>query len=231
MKPNAGNALWFILIAIFLLAALTMLITRTSQQTEETGESERSTIRASELLRDTQGIKNAVDALLLRGCSESELSFWTDENADGLETNLDCGYNAQAPVDKSCHVYDPKGGGAKIPHPNDYCVRVSAIQDVGTASHDLFYTSSYESNSATVQGLSEETCAAINHIMKNGLDITALPEASLSDNAFTGNMSAGVIWGDGGAEVDMAGIKTGCITDTDCNGSACLAFYSVILPR
>ena len=44
MKNESGNALWFILIAIALLAALTVVVTRSSDTVEQSGDVERQRI-------------------------------------------------------------------------------------------------------------------------------------------------------------------------------------------
>lgn len=100
---QSGNALFFILIAIFLLGGLTVLLSRTGSQSEDTGSSEQAMIAATRILRETSGIKNAVHQMLSRGCSESNFSFETP----GLPRYA----NTSAPADKSCHLFEPQGGG------------------------------------------------------------------------------------------------------------------------
>lgn len=112
-KNIEGNAFFLILIGIFLLGGLTVLITRTGGQTEETGSSERLSLAASEITKYAGGLKSAVDSLRLRGCSETQISFWTDTNNDGVENSSDTYYNANAPTDRSCHVFSTAGAGMK----------------------------------------------------------------------------------------------------------------------
>lgn len=110
-QNNAGNALWFILLAIFLLGGLTVLLSRTGSNTEETGSAERLNILATEIIRYGNGIRTGVDSLLQRGCGESQLSFWYDENNDGLENASDLYYNPSSPIDRSCHIFSKNGAG------------------------------------------------------------------------------------------------------------------------
>lgn len=112
-KSIEGNAFFLILIGIFLLGGLTVLITRTGGQTEETGSSERLSLAASEITKYAGGLKSAVDSLRLRGCSETQISFWTDTNNDGVENSSDTYYNANAPIDRSCHLFSTAGAGMK----------------------------------------------------------------------------------------------------------------------
>lgn len=106
--PVAGNALFMILIAIFLLGAITAMIVRTSGTTEETGSTERASIAASEILRQAGAMKQAINTLKLRGCSEDEINFHSDNLVDDMWTSYD---NPNAPADQSCDVFSQKGAG------------------------------------------------------------------------------------------------------------------------
>ena len=64
-------------------------------------------------------IENAVQGLLARGCSENDISFWTDTDNNGTEDGSDDYYNANSPTDHSCHVFDTAGAGMTITQPND----------------------------------------------------------------------------------------------------------------
>ncbi len=110
-KSQSGNALWFILIAIALLGLLTMMMSRSSSTSNETGSYEQNQIAASEILNYAKSIENAVQSLLARGCSENEISF---------ENNLIAGYtNPKSPTDHSCHVFEPEGAGQTYEIPNE----------------------------------------------------------------------------------------------------------------
>ena len=74
-----GNAIWFVLVAVALLAALTMSMTRSSDTVEQNGDIERARILASDLMRYTGGMKAAIDKMLLTGISESDLCFHAPE--------------------------------------------------------------------------------------------------------------------------------------------------------
>ena len=115
MKPQhnteRGNALFFILIAVALLAALTMVISRSGSSVDQSGDFERNNIQASKVLRYAKSIETGIQDLLLRGCSENEISFWHDSDGDGDEDGDDDYYNANSPTDHSCHVFDTSGAG------------------------------------------------------------------------------------------------------------------------
>lgn len=227
-KNIAGNVLVFILIAIFLMGALTMVFVKSDGTSDDTGDHERASINASKILNEATQMENAVARLIMNGCSQSELSFWMDTNGDDLETAADTHYNAAAPTDKSCHVFDQRGGGIPVPRRDD-SYNTARVLSVGTTEADLLFLVQYDTPDAE-RGLSREVCADINRRLNNDLDIDALPEANLTTFTFTGTYG-GLTLGDNGAEIGMEGLKSACVVDNDCAGTDCNTFYRVILVR
>lgn len=133
MKTQSGNALWLILIAIFLLGGLTVLLSRAGNQTEDTGSGEKTQIVASEVLRYGADIETAIKTLLGRGCSENEISLWHDSNGDNLENSADANYNSDAPTDHSCHVFHVDGAGLTFK---------DAAKKINATLQTQFYTAS-----------------------------------------------------------------------------------------
>jgi hypothetical protein len=110
-KTQNGNALIFILIAIALLGLLTVSLSKSSSDSNDTGSFEQNQIAASEILTYAKSIENAVQSLLARGCGENEISF---ENA------VVAGYlNTNSPTDDSCHVFNVAGMGMTYQTPNE----------------------------------------------------------------------------------------------------------------
>jgi len=64
---------------------------------------------ASEILARGQAVKRTVERLQRKGCSENELSFYSDKiDIEAYFKNL---YDhANAPADNSCHIFHPDGG-------------------------------------------------------------------------------------------------------------------------
>jgi hypothetical protein len=225
---NAGNALWFILIAIFLLGALTMLITRTGSQTEETGSAERVSIEASEIVRYTAGMVQIVDRLRLNGCSESQISFESSKWTDNGYTYA----NPNAPADKSCHVFDAAGGGLAfqtIPGGTtytDYHINssniVTGIGSNGAGGRDLLVQAA---------GLSEELCRQINR----SLGISSFAIDGLNGNQqFTGSfsVSGSVIGDDNTNPAYIQGKKAACLGTLAGGGyPVTYVFYQVLIGR
>ncbi len=105
---TSGNVMVIILIMIALLAAVTITITRMGNNTTEVSQEEASVI-ASQVLRQAKTMANAVDGLVAKGCSITQLSF---------DNSTVTGYtNAQSPSDKSCWLFDASGAGLSFPTP------------------------------------------------------------------------------------------------------------------
>ena len=98
-----GSAIWFVLLAVALLAALTMTMTRSSDTVEQSGDAERARISASDLMRYTGGIKTAIGKMLIEGISESDLCF----HAAGWGNN---DYNGASCAKPANQVFGNEGG-------------------------------------------------------------------------------------------------------------------------
>lgn len=118
---QSGNALWYILVAIALLAALTLSMTRNSGKIASNMDQEEASIAAEQLARQASSMATTVQRLLtVNGCSEEEISFENEAVADWIGAgNV---VNPKSPTTGaraySCHVYDARGGGltyASIP--------------------------------------------------------------------------------------------------------------------
>ena len=208
----AGNVLIFILIAIFLLGGLTMLLSRGSQTTEETGSAERTNIKVSEMLRHTAGMEQAVQKLLMNGCSESQISF------NSTKWGFPAQYDSLPANDKpECYVFRSKGGNypfKKVPEglqtsatPSDYFITgFYDVLNIGSANTDLLIV---------VPGLTEQACAQVNRIL--GVQNYARMAFS-STPVFTGTFppSAGPsVVGSGGTNPTyVAGKKAACLQST-----------------
>ena len=112
-----GSAIVWILIMVALFAALTYTMSEGSRTGESQLGDQQAGLAATEILDYGRNIKNAVQQLLINGCSDTEISF---------ENDVVAGYtNANAPTDKSCHVFHPNGGGMRYQGPNEDWLRTS----------------------------------------------------------------------------------------------------------
>ncbi len=104
---QSGNALWFILVAIALLAALTFALTQNSSKTADNLSTEQARIVAQQTMRDfneyTQGVQKLTS---MHNCSESQISFEnTFVDPPSMYTNV------KSPLDHRCKMFMPEGAG------------------------------------------------------------------------------------------------------------------------
>lgn len=98
---QGGNVLFYILIAIALIVALTFAVASSNRGSMQQVNEEKARILADDLLQYGNVMSNAVAQLRLRGCKDTEISF----EHGGVQAN------SNAPADKTCHVFDTAGGG------------------------------------------------------------------------------------------------------------------------
>lgn len=97
-----GNVLFYILIAIALMAALSFAVSQSNQGSVSIVNEEKARLIADEMLDYGNTIANAVAQLRLRGCKDTEISFKYPTGGT---------VNPNAPPDNSCHIFEKAGGG------------------------------------------------------------------------------------------------------------------------
>lgn len=241
MPTQRGNALWMILLAIALLGGLTAMFARSSSTSDDTGDYERNSIAASEILRYAKSLEIGVQNLITRGCSENDISFWNDSNGDGVENSSDDYYNSRSPSDKSCHVFMAQGAGlaqqnartqwfvpsySSSTNYGNYTFAVAQMAGVNSTTDPLGSTDM--ELVVILPYISKSVCQAINvslGIPMNGNDI--LSDGFVSTiNKFTGTYPTGS--GTTLANFDVAR-NAGCLKNTNATGE--YTFFSAILPR
>ncbi|MDD9901342.1 MAG: hypothetical protein OXT65_10215 [Alphaproteobacteria bacterium] len=117
-SPQNGNALFLILIAVALFAALSYAITKSGRGSGSI-ERETQSLDAAQAIQYIGSIQAALQRLLLSGCSDTTVSFHYDSDGDStLETNGDDDYyNPTSPVNYSCHVFHENGGNLTWQNP------------------------------------------------------------------------------------------------------------------
>jgi hypothetical protein len=233
-KRNAGNALWFILIAIFLLAALTMLITRTNMQTEETGDSERVAIGVSELLRYTTSVKSTVQKMLLNGISENQISFANDVYQECDDDPIQpAGHNPRC-LNAECEIFSVDGGGLKpieIPESikteaacttwkaGAMVLSLKTIDGVGADNTDELLLE--------VSGLTREACVKINSMVGIPAVSGDAPEDDIGAiSLFSGTYTTGGTR-IGDQVADFIGQKSLCLKDSSDGYN----FFTVLIAK
>ena len=105
MKSQRGNALFLILIAVALFAALSYAVTNSGRGGSGI-DKEQAEIAAAQILQYISSIDTAIQRMrVINGCGESEFNFETTlyETNSGTQMNS---ANSNAPADGSCDIFD-----------------------------------------------------------------------------------------------------------------------------
>lgn len=226
MKNESGNALWFILLAVALLAALAVTITRTSSSTEQEGDIERQRVMASDIMRYAASIAAAVDRLRLNGVSENEISFQL--------TALPGYANGRCGSDE-CKIFAAAGGGIALKAPPAFANDGSAWLFTGADSVEGLLTDGTGATSnddnellMILPGVTKGVCGRIN----TELGIAGIPQdTSKADVAtkYDGTFPNGQVI------ENMGGKKTGCFQGNQDDGGTDIStkyyFYHTLIQR
>lgn len=229
-SSEKGNALWFILVAIVLLGALTVLLSRSGSSVNQSGDVEQMRVKVSQVLRFAKGFESAAEQMKLNGISENEISFQNGITSTSY-TNSNCDDDAD-PNFPECRLFDIGAGltyMAPPPGTNNgsewLFTGANNIGDIGTTAagtgNDLIMLLPYANTNF---------CLQINRDLNVDSSGTIPSDAnSVMAAAFTGTYLSGlnVIDGDSSLPLELNGKTAGCFID-DNNTSY---FYFVILAR
>ena len=196
-SSQSGNVLIYTLIGIVLFAAVMLSLSKGNSNSSGIASKGSSKLQAQQILDYADTMEKAVQKLVLKGCSENQISFESPQ-----DTNYS---NANSPSsgDKRCWVFDPAGGNAQykkpnpdwldpsITHPIKGDFRITGqnrMPDIGTtdstaSSAELLYV---------IPFLKKEICVEINNITgvanRNGATPPHEPDFWWS-NRFTGGFN------------------------------------------
>lgn len=103
LNSEKGNILWFVMIAVIFTALLTMVLTRSSSNVDQTGDREQITIKITQVLRYAKSIESAIQDLSIQGVSINDVSF-ENPRTDIDYTNPNC-------TENRCRLFHPEGAG------------------------------------------------------------------------------------------------------------------------
>ncbi|PZP57222.1 MAG: hypothetical protein DI586_01115 [Micavibrio aeruginosavorus] len=113
MNRQSGNVFFIIFIGIALFAALGYAVSQSMRTGSNAGQTEKSTMLATDIISYGNSIATAVKTMMVvNGCKETQITF-EDNNGTSYKT-VSGAYdytNSNAPTDKTCHVFNPAGGG------------------------------------------------------------------------------------------------------------------------
>ena len=245
-----GNVLFLIMIVIALFAALTLVMTQGSRSGANGISKEKAAIAATDILNNAAAIKRTVQTLQINGCSDTEISF---------ETPRVAGYtNPNAPVDNSCHVYHPDGGGLNYVAPDEewndasksannhygtwFTSGAGWITGLGTdgSSSNCLGGAADGSCRELLTGIpyiQQEICLAINKKLSWGFDENGTPYqdngnsyAASTHTNFIGTYSDGSSMGQATPSA-YSNIMTGCIEGDSNPAAGSYSFFQVLIAR
>lgn len=162
-NTQSGNVLFYILIAVMLLAALAYAVAQGGRGSTNNVSAEKARLFATEILGYGDVVANAAGQLGLRGYSDTQISF---------ENSIIAGYENANCTEDACRIFALDGGGVNYMKPNDewldtaqsgqsrygelYIHGRSNVEDVGTGDDDLILFVPY---------LKKEVCVAVNKLL------------------------------------------------------------------
>lgn len=200
-NTEQGNAIFLIIVAVALFAALGYAITNTSRTSTSLLTDEETTAAANQILAYGNEIKTAVRRIELRGCDETEISF---------ENNIVAGYtNPNAPASRKCHVFDIAGGGLTWQTFGNAEVIFSGANVINGVGKD---TASDTELGFFIRDLATSTCIKINDNLGNNLTVNPpLDDGTwgkslfIGDYTFSNNIRA--------VGVGLDSLKSACFED------------------
>jgi hypothetical protein len=214
--PQSGNVIVIILIGIVLFAALSYAVTGSLRGGANDGSTKQDLV-VTDVLAYANAMQATVRTLILGGCTENQISFQSP-----ALTNNSAYANASAPADKSCHVFEPSGGGLRFAKPMkeiadtsitgtvDWNFSPRAVNGIGSGNVDLV---------ATVASVRKEFCIAVNKkfgIVQAGYET---PQQGWGTAYFSGSYPTGAaVVGFDATSNALAKQPVGCLKRT--NGTA-----------
>jgi len=146
MKNRSGNALFLVLIAITLFAALTFAVSSSGGGGEGL-QREKTQMTAADIRTYGALMANTVQQMVVTGgCLDTQISFANDSDGDGEWTDADDDLNnPNAPADGRCHVFHPNGGAMQT-------FDLTGLIDT-SQSAERFYGNIYVSSDLCIDGV------------------------------------------------------------------------------
>jgi len=166
--PETGNVLFYVLIAVALLAALTFAVSESGRGNIKKLSDERARLYATEIIEYGNILANAVAQTRLRGYTAEQISF---------ENNTIAGYTNANCTDDICKIFHPSGGGVNYMSPPEDANDGSSWFIGGDTCIDQIGTGTSNCNSLTsvvnelilfLPDVDESVCVQINELL--GID-------------------------------------------------------------
>lgn len=237
-QHEAGSALIWILVMVFLFGALSVVMNRGSRTGDNNISAERARLGASEIIDYAGAIRRAVRELRINGCTESQISFESPQTGTQYQ-------NVSAPSDYSCHVFHPDGAGLRYALPSENLFDQAryvgfdtnhCIKNIGTTNDPCDKPS--VDLVMSVYALSREVCIAINNALGNGeagsepgVDSSSHASSGGGNGPFTGTYGPLGMIVVGNSATAISGKIAGCYQDSGGYSDDYYIFYQVLLAR
>lgn len=244
-NAQSGNVLFYILIGVALLAALSYTVAQSGRGNVSTLEADKAALYATEVVAYGNVLAHAAAQLRLRGYRDTELSF---------ENPVLSGYaNAGCPED-GCKIFSPDGAGVTYSAPKTewldptlsastgygqyYITGNSCVAEVGAGGASCHSDSADDEELILILPYVDKTlCAKIN-------DLSGVPNPSgdppqdganafsMNAHKFTGSYTETYPIGDGGGAADnLKGKPSGCFEGGGTPAAGTYHYYKVLLAR
>lgn len=229
-SPQSGSSFFIILFGIFLFAALSYAVMQGSRTSESNLSREQSRMAAQEIIAFGDTVAKAVQSLVLRDCSQSQLNF---------ENNMSTLYdNTSAPEDGSCNIFSPTGGKVSIrKFPDSFYANTKAW------TGEYTFTTTDEIIGVGTSGCSDETCTELimyvwdlkpevcrEIMIRLGYEEEDLPEVFdlFGDVDFNGTFSPVINTLGDNDSPELRGMRAACVHQ---NNQDEYDFYQVLIAR
>lgn len=220
-RGESGNAFMIVMLGVVLFAALMFTFSRSARQGGENMSDRQAQLAIADILTYAERIESAANRTMIRGLSESQLSFENPSSA---------GYANGGCPGNSCKVFHKSGGAVEWKKPAPGLLTVTGdwvitghneVPDVGDdAKPDLVLM---------LPGLSRSVCLKINEVLKvaNAGGNPPQDADTIDQTKFTGSFSSAARIG---AAAQLSGIRTACVMHTQPNPDD-YVFYRVLVER
>ena len=226
-QSESGNVLFYVLIAVALLAALSFTIAESTRSSVSGMDEEHAALIATEIISIANNTTNAVAELRLQGCGEDQLSFATPKVAGRYA-------NTKAPADQSCHIYGVSGGNLNYQPINSLADAntAAAWQITGDLDVEQIGTNCVDGTCNELliiaTNINISICEQINRLVLE-IGSAGMPQQALATPTdFEGNYVYEDTIGDEGGSIALAGQRAGCFLDTS---NSSYVFYRALLRR
>lgn len=231
-KSERGNVLFYILIAVALLAALSYAVANSSRGNLNQITEEKARLFATEIIEYANIMTNAVAQLRLRGVGANELCF----DHDSWPNN---DYNHAGCADDTHKIFHPAGAGLIWTQPPEGAMGASPVPDnlwhiYGDNAVDNVGTTCATADCAdlilVVDELNEQTCIQLNELLGVTSEGDPMPtDTNIGETLYDGAFTYSAIIGDEAGGTDIQGKPAGCFQRTAAPAE--YTFYKVLQAR